>query len=209
LPTRRSPCIRLVRQSPASPDRRRHLTPQQGEVGGHARIREPTASFPSYAAKAGVCVRTVATELQRLRELGWVRRCAERWADGRFVLEQETQRVWPAAGEPVARLPAASGGSRAGMGAGAHHGPLRSPRLPWRGSGGQGASTGQRPQGRPGSRPGTARAGVPGTKRLIFPECSRCGETSPRVKSCCNSRPGPVSGRKTLMNKGRLGGRCQ
>jgi len=51
---------------------------------------------PSYAAiarQAGVCVRTVATALKRLRELGilaWVRRCAERWADGRFVLEQET-----------------------------------------------------------------------------------------------------------------------
>jgi hypothetical protein len=38
-------------------------------------------------------VRTVATALKRLRELGilnWVRRCAGRWADGRFVLEQET-----------------------------------------------------------------------------------------------------------------------
>jgi helix-turn-helix protein len=52
---------------------------------------------PSYAAiavKAGVCVRTVATALRRLRELGilnWIRRCAEsRTADGRFVLEQET-----------------------------------------------------------------------------------------------------------------------
>ena len=51
---------------------------------------------PSYAAiaqKAGVCVRTVASALQRLKALGilnWVRRCAERWADGRFVLEQET-----------------------------------------------------------------------------------------------------------------------
>jgi len=51
---------------------------------------------PSYAAisaKAGVCVRTVATALKRLREMGilhWVRRCAERWQDGRFVLEQET-----------------------------------------------------------------------------------------------------------------------
>jgi hypothetical protein len=51
---------------------------------------------PSYAAiaqKAGICVRTVASALKRLRELGilaWVRRCAERWADGRFVLEQET-----------------------------------------------------------------------------------------------------------------------
>jgi hypothetical protein len=35
----------------------------------------------------------VATALQRLKALGilnWVRRCAERCADGRFVLEQET-----------------------------------------------------------------------------------------------------------------------
>ena len=51
---------------------------------------------PSYAAiarKAGVCVRTVATALARLRELGilnWVRRCAESWRDGRFVLEQQS-----------------------------------------------------------------------------------------------------------------------
>jgi len=51
---------------------------------------------PSYAAiarQAGVCVRTVATALKRLRDLGilaWVRRCAENWRDGRFVLEQET-----------------------------------------------------------------------------------------------------------------------
>ena len=36
---------------------------------------------------------TVATALKRLRELGilnWVRRCAESWQEGRFVLEQET-----------------------------------------------------------------------------------------------------------------------
>jgi hypothetical protein len=50
-------------------------------------------SYAAIAAKAGVCVRTVASALQRLKALGilnWVRRCAERWADGRFVLEQET-----------------------------------------------------------------------------------------------------------------------
>jgi len=43
--------------------------------------------------KAGVCVRTVATALKRLREVGilnWVRRCAESWREGRFVLEQQT-----------------------------------------------------------------------------------------------------------------------
>lgn len=50
-------------------------------------------SYAAIAAKAGVCVRTVATALARLRELGilnWARRCAERWHDGRFVLAQET-----------------------------------------------------------------------------------------------------------------------
>jgi hypothetical protein len=51
---------------------------------------------PSYAAiarKANVCERSVATAIQRLKEVGilnWVRRCAEKWIDGRFVLEQDT-----------------------------------------------------------------------------------------------------------------------
>jgi hypothetical protein len=51
---------------------------------------------PSYAAiarKANVCERAVANALKRLRALGilhWIRRCAESWRDGRFVLEQET-----------------------------------------------------------------------------------------------------------------------
>ena len=49
---------------------------------------------PSQAAiarKANVCPRTVANAIKRLRDLGilnWVRRCAESWKDGRFVLEQ-------------------------------------------------------------------------------------------------------------------------
>ena len=50
-------------------------------------------SYAAIAAKAGVCVRTVASALARLKALGilnWVRRCAESWRDGRFVLEQET-----------------------------------------------------------------------------------------------------------------------
>ena len=51
---------------------------------------------PSYAAiarKANVCMRTVGNALRRLKELGivnWVRRCAETWQNGRFVLEQES-----------------------------------------------------------------------------------------------------------------------
>jgi len=50
-------------------------------------------SYEAMARKAGVCVRTVATALRRLREVGilnWVRRCAENWRDGRFVLEQQS-----------------------------------------------------------------------------------------------------------------------
>ena len=50
-------------------------------------------SYEAIARKARVCVRAVAAALSRLRELGilnWVRRCAESWRDGRFVLEQQT-----------------------------------------------------------------------------------------------------------------------
>jgi hypothetical protein len=57
------------------------------------RIGRLDPSYAAIAAKAGVCVRTVATALARLKALGilnWVRRCAESWQDGRFVLEQET-----------------------------------------------------------------------------------------------------------------------
>ena len=77
---------------------------------------------PSYAAiarKAGVCVRTVATALARLRELGilnWVRRCAESWRDGRFVLEQETNAyaVLPDSQWRGYRPPAGAASARAG-----------------------------------------------------------------------------------------------
>jgi hypothetical protein len=67
---------------------------------------------PSYAAiarKAGVCVRAVATALARLRELGilnWVRRCAESWREGRFVLEEGDLmgKVMALASDPKNRL---------------------------------------------------------------------------------------------------------
>ena len=51
---------------------------------------------PSHAAiarKANVCERTVRYALTRLKDLGilnWVRRCAAKWEDGQFPLEQET-----------------------------------------------------------------------------------------------------------------------
>ena len=51
---------------------------------------------PSYAAiakAANVCERTVANAIKRLKGLGilnWVRRCSEKWQDGRYVLEQDT-----------------------------------------------------------------------------------------------------------------------
>ena len=77
---------------------------------------------PSYAAiarKANVCERSVATAIKRLKELGilnWVRRCAEKWADGRYVLEQETNAYavlpssqWRGYKEPPEAQPPASG----------------------------------------------------------------------------------------------------
>jgi hypothetical protein len=79
---------------------------------------------PSYAAiarKANVCERAVATALKRLRELGilnWVRRCAQSWRDGRFVLEQETNAYavlpssqWRGYREPVGEAPAPAAGT--------------------------------------------------------------------------------------------------
>ena len=90
-------------------DRGTHQPGQHGGAIGHAAMQvlhclvfdflnfRTGRLDPSYAAiaqKAGVCVRTVASALTRLKALGilnWVRRCAERRdADGRFVLEQET-----------------------------------------------------------------------------------------------------------------------
>jgi hypothetical protein len=89
-------------------DRGTHLPGRHGGSVGHSALQVLHSLIfdflnhrtgrldPSYAAiarKAGVCVRTVAAALKRLRELGilnWVRRCAESWRDGRFVLEQET-----------------------------------------------------------------------------------------------------------------------
>jgi len=50
-------------------------------------------SLDAIARKANLCRRAVVNAVQRLRALGilnWVRRCAEGWRDGRFVLEQET-----------------------------------------------------------------------------------------------------------------------
>jgi hypothetical protein len=86
-------------------DRGSHQPGRHGGAVGHTALHALIFDFlnhrtgrldPSYSAiarKAGVCVRAVATALARLRELGilnWVRRCAESWRDGRFVLVQET-----------------------------------------------------------------------------------------------------------------------
>jgi hypothetical protein len=89
-------------------DRSTHQPGKHGGAVGHSALQVLHALIfdcldyktgvldPSYAKiarNANVCVRTVATALKRLRELGilhWVRRCAESWQDGRFVLEQET-----------------------------------------------------------------------------------------------------------------------
>ena len=132
-------------------------------------------SYAAIAAKAGVCVRTVASALQRLRELGilnWVRRCAESWQDGRFVLEQETNAyaVLPESQWRGYRPPQEPPAPCAG-----HLGRSTAPALcarpggPGGRSGGQGARAGQRPEGRPGGRPGAARAGVHGPQLVSFP----------------------------------------
>ena len=89
-------------------DRRTRQPGRHGGAVGHAALQVLHAMIfdflnytsgrldPSHAAiarKANVCERTVRNALNRLRDLGilnWVRRCAESWSDGRFVLEQET-----------------------------------------------------------------------------------------------------------------------
>ena len=89
-------------------DRQTHQAGHHGGAVGHAALQVLHALLfdflnyasgrldPSYAAiarKANVCQRTVANAIKRLRDLGilnWVRRCAESWKGGRFVLEQET-----------------------------------------------------------------------------------------------------------------------
>lgn len=87
-------------------DRQTHEAGKHGGAVGHAALQVLHALIfdflnfssgrldPSYAqiaAAAGVCERTVATALKRLRDIGilnWVRRCAESWRGGQFVLEQ-------------------------------------------------------------------------------------------------------------------------
>ena len=96
-------------------------------------------SYAAIAAKAGVCVRTVATAQQRLKALGilnWVRRCAESWQDGRFVLEQETnayavlpERHWRGYRPPQEPPAPAQGTLPWGDPPPC---PRRSPRRPWR-----------------------------------------------------------------------------
>jgi hypothetical protein len=89
-------------------DRKTRRKDHHGGAVGHAALQVLHAMIfdflnyangqldPSHAAiarKANVCERTVRNALRRLKELGilnWVRRCAESWQDGRYVLEQET-----------------------------------------------------------------------------------------------------------------------
>jgi hypothetical protein len=89
-------------------DRQTHIRGKHGGAVGHTALQVLHAlifdrlnfasgrldpSHADIARKANVCERTVRNALNRLRDLGilnWVRRCAESWRDGRFVLEQET-----------------------------------------------------------------------------------------------------------------------
>ena len=139
-------------------------------------------------SKAGVCVRTVATALQRLRELGilnWVRRCAESWRDGRFVLAQDTnaygllpESQWRGYRPPQEQPAPAPGtwGDPAPMPSvlaqaaleGREEGDLRSVR----------PDTRRRSQGPAGSGAGAPRSGVPGAQLVSFTEMQLVGETS-------------------------------
>jgi hypothetical protein len=50
-------------------------------------------SYEAIARKTGLCRRTVATALARLKELrivNWLRRCANDWVNGKYQLKQET-----------------------------------------------------------------------------------------------------------------------
>ena len=145
---------------------------------------------PSYAAiarKAGVCVRAVATALKRLRELGilnWVRRCAESWRDGRFVLEQETNayavlpesqwRGYRPPQEPPAPAPGTWGEPPPMPSA------LAQAALEGR-SGGQGGRDPRPadPEGPAGGRAGAARAGVHGARTREFYRTARDAEKPP------------------------------
>ena len=89
-------------------DRRTHQPGQHGGAVGHAALQvlhtlifdflnyatgQLDPSYGAIARKANLCERTVATALQKLKSLGilnWVRRCAEKWIEGRYVLEQDT-----------------------------------------------------------------------------------------------------------------------
>ena len=128
----------------------------------------------------------MATALKHLRELGilnWVRRCAESWRDGRFVLEQQTNAYavlpdtqWRGYRPPLEAPAPAPGtwGEPAPMPsvlaqAAAETGDLRAvvgdPR--------------HRPEGPAGGGAGEPRAGVHGAQLVSFTGVQRCGETSP------------------------------
>jgi hypothetical protein len=90
-------------------DRRTHVKGQHGGIVGTVALKVLEALIfdffnhrtgrldPSYEAiahKAGVCARSVANALRRLKELrivDWMRRCSEAWGEnGRWVRKQET-----------------------------------------------------------------------------------------------------------------------
>ena len=73
-------------------------------------------SQEAIACKAGISPRSVARGLAKLQAAGIlhkVRRCAEDWINGRFVLKQETNAYGIIPADPMARLHAGAGGTRA------------------------------------------------------------------------------------------------
>ncbi len=229
------PISKSVSPSPppehSAPYRATHEPGRHGGAVGHAALQVLHALIfdflnhrtgrldPSYAAiarKAGVCVRTVASALQRLQELGildWVRRCAETWRDGRFVLEQETnayglqpesqwrgyrapqktpEAPWPTLGAtpplPSALAQAALEGGLAGK---VHVAWLVTPRTAWR----------------PPCR-GWGGRSWPATRE--FPRSAADAEKHSReLIHTCNSRLRPVDrSKEDALNKRRRGNLC-
>jgi hypothetical protein len=151
------------------------------------RTRQLDPSYQAIAHKAGVCVRTVATALARLRELGilnWVRRCAESWRDGRFVLEQETNAyaVLPDSQwrgyRPPAEPPRSGHVGRTGAHAGCRHTGKAGDRHD-----GQGDGTGHRSQGCAGACAGEPGAGHEGARLVRFTGLHAVQRNRPMVRS--------------------------
>ena len=148
--------------------------------------------------------------------LNWVRRCAESWRDGRFVLEQETNAYARAAQVAVEGLPATPRGPGSALAryVGRHPCapcPQRSLRRPWqRAPVGQVQALAADPMARLNGCPGKPGAWLhrpPNSSGL--PECNRCRETKPEsLTTSLMQRPAgwSIERKKVANEQGAVGG---